>query len=220
MTTYNQLLDQTEPQKLFLVNTIREITQSLADYLPGGKLFEAKNIEGSNIRKLLQGLAYEIMRVEQNHKIIADNMIPIFADEFIEDWERFLGIPDECFKVDETTTLIDRRKFIIAKLALMEVNTAKDWIDLAEFFGYTIRIEHETDFATIPLPVPFLIASGLKATKFTMIIVVDFSGTLPDTIPLPVPFTIGTSPLDFIRCLLNKVKPANTRLVFKINEVT
>jgi uncharacterized protein YmfQ (DUF2313 family) len=220
MTTYDELLSQTKKQTLFVNNTIREVTQSMADYLPGGKLFEAKNIEGSNLRKLLQGLSYEIIRAEKNHKIIADNMIPIFADELIEEWELFLGIPDECFKVDENTTLIDRRKFIIAKLALMEVTKAEDWINLAEFFGYDIKIEHETDFSTIPLPVPFLIASDLKASKFTMIIVINFSGILPDTIPLSVPFTIGSSPLDFIKCLLNKVKPANTRLVFKINEVT
>ena len=122
MTTYNELLSQINPQTLFVVNTIRQVTQSMADYLPGGKLFEAKNIENSVFRKLLQGFSYEIIRAEDNQNVIANNMIPIFADELIEDWELFLGIPDECFKINEDTTLIERRKFIIAKLALMEVN--------------------------------------------------------------------------------------------------
>jgi hypothetical protein len=219
MTTYDELLNQTKKQTLFITNTIREVTQSMADYLPDGKLFEAKNIEGSIIRNLLVGLSYEIIRAEEKHKIIADNMIPIFADELIEEWELFLGIPDECFNVDENTTLIDRRKFIIAKLALMEVTKAEEWIDLAKFFGYDIEIERATDFDTFPLPLPFIVGAGLKASKFTMIIVVKLPPPLPVTFPLPLPFTLGTNPIGFLRCLFNKVKAANVNLVFKIEEI-
>lgn len=219
MTTYNELASQISPQSLFVVNNIRVITQSLADYLPGGKFFDGKNIEDSIIRKLLIGLSQSILRIEQNHKVIADNMIPIFADELIEEWEQFLGIPDECFDVNEDTSLIDRKKFIIAKLAIMEVLTAEDWIGLAKFFGYDIEIERATDFDTFPLPLPFILGAGLKASKFTMIIVVKLPPPLPVTFPLPLPFTLGASPVGFLRCLFNKVKAANVQLVFKIEEI-
>ncbi len=55
-----------------VLHTQEELTKSLADYMPGGKLFIAKNTENSNFHDLLKGLAGELGATEGFLKVIQD----------------------------------------------------------------------------------------------------------------------------------------------------
>ena len=208
------LFELLQQQNLFTVNSIDEIRQSLANYLPNDKYFLAKNINTTNLYKLLVSYSYEFQHSEAAFKLLADNMNPWFTYEMLEDWERFLGIPDECFKITNETTIDMRHRYIIAKLSLMEVQTAEDWENLAKFFGYNIEIVYLPSLGEFPYTFPFFFYSDANAAAYTMYIKVLDPDTDVDTFPLPFPFTFGSREIGFLRCLFEQIKPAHIELLF------
>ena len=49
---------------------IEEHTKALADYMPGGKLWAAKNIANSNLRNFIKGVSGESVRAETFLKVL------------------------------------------------------------------------------------------------------------------------------------------------------
>lgn len=196
-----------DEQKIFVENSLEDNTQSLADYLPSGEFFRAKNIKTSNFRSLLEALAYEFGRAEAKLKELVDEYYIPETYNLIEEWERALGIPDTCFKVANTSIEM-RRKQCVAKLALMNLTTTQDFIDLAAFFGYVITITNgEASESYFPYTFPLTFNTSSKTAKFTMI--VTFHGLSPtDGFPYTFPFVFEEDPSNMIICLFNKLKPA------------
>jgi len=201
------------PQTTFIANSSETNTQTLADYLPGGFLFQAKNIEGSNLRNLLSAFSQELTRVEQKLQEIADEHYVADTFNLLAEWERFVGIPDECFKV-ENQTVEFRRKQVIAKLALMNVTTNSDFVVLAAFFDVNIEILSEEFITTaFPYTFPLQLACTLKSCKFTM--VVNFLDIEKPSNIFPLTFPVvfeGDNLVDFILCIFEKIKPANVAI--------
>jgi uncharacterized protein YmfQ (DUF2313 family) len=83
----------------FNAGTIVDQVQAIANNLPNDKLFFAKNIEGSNLRKLLYGLAYEVWRMENRVTDIAEQYDITKTIDLLTRWESALGIPDSCFDI-------------------------------------------------------------------------------------------------------------------------
>ena len=108
-----------------ITHTQEEHTTALAQYMPDGALFEAKNINDSNFRKLLKGFAGELFTAEGYLKSFRDEFIPDQTNLFLSDWERTVGIPDECFS--GTGYIADRRRDVLVKLASLGVQTADDF---------------------------------------------------------------------------------------------
>lgn len=81
---------------------IQKITQTqqadiLAQYIRDDRLHQAKNKEGSNLRKVLIGIAEEFVRFRDKANLIYDDYDPSKTDQLITDWETQVGIPDDCF---------------------------------------------------------------------------------------------------------------------------
>lgn len=207
-----------EKETVFIADTYNEVWQSLANYMPGGRLFEAKNITDSNMRKLLGSLAFTILQLELDMQKLADEMDIQRTNFLIEEWEKVVGIPDTCFRPTPSTPIDMRRKWVIVKLTLMNTTTADDWIYLAAYLGVTIEIRYGVEYSEFPLAVPFVLASGLLASRYTMVIIVENVIAYGDMFPLPVPFTIGTNSTQLLQCIFSKIKPADVRLVF-INKI-
>ena len=65
-------------------HTKEEHTQALANLLPNGKIFTSKNIEGTKIRKLLQGLSEEFKRSESLLVDIIEEYDSLLTDNYDE----------------------------------------------------------------------------------------------------------------------------------------
>lgn len=190
----------------FPAGSFEDQVQGIANLLPNDRPFYAKNISGTNLRKLLQGLAYEIWRVERQIETISLEHDINFTVSLISEWESALGIPDDCFS--NTGTIEERRKNVITKLRARGVATKEDFIALAFYLGYSIEIIDSADVAYPPYDVPFFPVS-LPQGRFVWYI--KGYNIAPFVPPYDVPF-IPNNIESIISCFFQKLKPANTIL--------
>lgn len=182
---------------------IDEHANALADFLPGGPLFESKRLGNSNFRKLLRGFAGELFTAEGYIKTFDDEYSPLTTVLFIEEWERALGIPDQCFLADGD--IDERRTHILTKLASLGIQTVNDFVNLGNIFGKTITVEALDEMTSPPIPVTF------PDARFT--IVITGAGIVSGLPPYDVPFTPQSSE-SLLECLFNKLKPSNCKVLF------
>jgi hypothetical protein len=204
-------------QNQFVPFSDDENTQSLADNLPDGILYRAKNIPNTNFRKFLSALSLEIGRIESFLEFLADDYYiwTSTISGLLPSWERTVGIPDSCFKVEDTTPVEIRIRNVIAKLALMNVVTRDDFVLLAEFFGFRIEISGGvgTNGNVFPLTFPVVLFDSFKEARFTMI-VKFLDKVSPNIFPFTFPITFGDDETSFLRCVFRKLKPAYCGIIF------
>lgn len=187
---------------LFERRDLTQYTESLARYLPHGKLFAVKSAQNSNFRKLLRGLAHELFEANGLLRQYNQEIIPDQTERFIEEWESALGLPDEC--VDISGSLEDRRNNILAKLASLGVQTIADFENMAAVFGFDVTVVAGAD-------------SGLSFgsdQEMRHTIVVNASPAETFTYTFPIPF--GDARLVFLECMFNRLKPANAQVLFEL----
>lgn len=185
---------------------------SIADYLPGGRLFESARITDSNFRNLLLGLAGELFTAEGYLRTVSNEYNINTTTLLIEEWEGALGIPDTCFAADGT--LEDRRRDVLIKLASLGVQTEEDFEELGVIFGVSVTITPGFDLgSTFPMTFPFIFFDSIKDSRFT--IVVDFTVEAASRFPLTFPFTFGSNEISILECLFNKLKPSNCDIIFR-----
>jgi len=191
-----------------------EITNSLAQSFPVGRLFKAVNIDGSNIRKLLTGLALEIARIEEkiSKEVYEAYFINEGQDGLLEEWESYLGIPDDCFSIINKTR-DERIEQVLVKMSMSTVVTEQDFIDLAAIFGYTVQVLSGIELGAFPLILPFVLGTP-KSLRFTMMIRLPSSLAPTSVFPLTLPFTLSSGGSSVIECLFNKLKPANVVIAY------
>ena len=192
-------------------HTLNDHATALADYLPDGPLFEAKNISGSNLRDLLNGISGELKTAEGHLKTLSDEYNPMTTTAFLDEWERAVGIPDDCFSIASTDD--ERRLNILTKIAALGVQTEQDFIDLASIFGKTVTVTYGESELFPPYNLPFTPGS-LPEARFVIIITGDNIVTIGP--PYNVPFNLFDSETT-MQCLMNMVKPANVKLIFRNN---
>lgn len=184
-------------------NSLEDHTNALADFMPSGPLFEAKRIEGSDLRKMLLGFSSELVTAEEYTKTFDDEYSPLTTVLFIEEWERALGIPDSCFKADGDTD--ERRSHILTKLASLGLQTAEDFVALGALFGIVVTVEPLDSMGVPPIAVTY------PDARFTF--VVTGAGLVSNLPPYDVPFTPNSSE-STLECLFSNLKPGNTKLIF------
>ena len=198
----------------FTPNTVEENTQALADLLPQGIAWEAKNIEESNMYKLLRALSKEFTRVQSKINEFVTEHNPETTTNLIEEWERAVGIPDDCFS--NTVSLDLRRKQVVAKFAKMNVQTAQDFIDLAAYFGYRVTIKNAEDGSIFPMVFPFILGEQDWLINTMLVKFIDLD-TPNNTFPITFPFTFGGDE-NIITCVFNKLKPATVVIIFQYRD--
>lgn len=197
-----------------VVKTKEEQAQTLANYLPGGRAFNAKNISDTTMRKLLRGLADELSRTDTIIALFRTALIPDTTEHFIEEWESAVGIPDECFNEPDPSVLTDveRRLRITIKLSCLNLQTQGDFVKLAEKFGVTIEAEAGSVHGAFPFKFPMKFYATAKEAMHT--IVIRFT-SLPNvfTYTFPIEFSDPTTLL--LQCLFNKAKPAHVNIAYE-----
>ena len=154
--------------------TQEEQATILASYLPDNAMWAKKNISGSNIRKVLLGLAQEFRRNRDILNEIRDEYFPSTTTKFIENWEKQVGIPDSC--IDVAADIEDRRNNVMLKLSGINATTKKEFEDLIAALGIVAVVETGTDTSTLPLSLPFILVSEAEA-PFTIVVTLDASLT-------------------------------------------
>lgn len=207
--------------------TVDGHVQALAANLPAGRVWAPKLKQGSNLHGLLKGLAMTFEKMDTLIQCFIDQSYPPETVDFLEEWEAALGIPDTCFPL--AATIPERQLIVEIKMITMRgMKTEADFVALAALFGLPITVnsgwEHVAGGEGGPglyLPVVTL-AEFAQATavaaRNTMVVV----ETYPDEIVFPWTFeTTGLTGLLFatdgqttLRCLINKLKPANVDVLF------
>lgn len=186
-------------------------TNSLAAYMPDGQMFAAKSIHSSNFRALLRGFAGELFTAQGYLVSLDQELIPDNTVLFLSEWEKALGIPDDCFK--GTGDNNERRRDILVKLASLGVQTNEDFVQLAAVFGVDVTISPLSEEILPPYDVPFN-PSALPDARF--ILVVEGDNLVTGFPPYNVPFNLESGE-SILECLFKKLDPANCRVIFRNN---
>ena len=190
-------------------HTHEEHTNAVAAYLPGDRTFEAKNIENSNLRKLIRGLSVELVRAEDAMVTFEEQYFPDGTEQYVPEWERVVAIPDGCFS--GTGTIEERRAAVLTKLTSLGIQTAQDFIDLAAVFGKAVNVVPLRDLAYPPYDVPFY-PTDFPEVRYVFI--VEGENLVSNVPPYDVPFDLIVGE-DTLACLFKKLKPANTEIVLR-----
>lgn len=196
--------------KLFDRHTLEQHAQAIANFLPSGRLFVAKNVQDSVYRMILRGLAHTNQDAESLIATFADELDISTTTAFLEAWEKTLGIPDECF--DTNVDLETRRQQVLIKLAALGVQTEQDFIDLAAMYGVEIAINSGIEHFAFTLTFPIVFFPNAKSARFTML--VFYETPVASTFTLTFPFVFGGAAVPIIECLFRKLVPANVDVQF------
>lgn len=127
---------------LLPVRTDADYLSMLQALLPRGLAWTRAT--GSRLGALLLASAGEPARVDEAAHRLVDEIHPTTAIEGLEDWERVLGLPDECLPAG--TSLQERRSAVLAKLRDEGRQDLAWWYDLAASMGYEVTIEEHWPF--------------------------------------------------------------------------
>jgi len=190
-------------KNLFNFKNVQDFAESLAGYFPGGRMFRSKDEPLSNMRFLINGLAEEAFRAHQLLRTYNDQYYPDGTTDFLEEWEDALNIPDDCFSV-EGSSVEERRRNVVVKLAGMSLQTAFDFVAVAKLFGQTVIVLGGIDAAVSPAITPD------KTARFTIVVQFTPSSGFPFTFPL----TFGNDVIALLECIFDKARPANCQVRF------
>lgn len=196
----------------YLVNRTQEQqTNVLASYLPNNKIFEVKNDVDSNLRKVLLGLAQEFTNYRDSVNELVQEYFPDQTTLFIEDWEKVVGLPDDCLPI--ATTIEERRTNVLLKLAGINATTAKQFTDIAAILGFDIEITNAADFATFPMVFPIVMLEEADI-PFTIFVTIK-NQTQAQGFPFTFPLTFAEPIEELLECLFEKLIPAHCQLFFR-----
>ncbi len=112
----------------------------LKKLFPQGWAWQRKSDSDSTMSKLLDSLALEYCRVDDRGLDLINEVDPNTTFELLEDWERLLGLPDECTPIDEFLTLQERRQRVLQVLTTRGGQNAEFYKTLASNFGFDIGV--------------------------------------------------------------------------------
>lgn len=185
--------------------TKEDHTQSLADYLPGGYTFEAKNVVDSNLRALLRGMASELKITQDYITTFETEYFPDTTTLFLSEWEAALQIPDDCLIVEETAD--KRLRNIIIKLSNMNLQSTQDFVDLAALFGVVVTVTPGSELTGV------IAFDSITTARNT--IVIDFPLPPGDNFTYDYPIIFGDLTQSIIKCLFQRQRPAHAVLLFR-----
>lgn len=186
--------------------------EMLARHLPDGKFWQNKFNPDSNIGKLVAGLAVEFFRLQ----VLTNEVYIEFdinqTDELLIDWEKSVGIPNECF--DTNLSIENRREQVLQVFTNFGgVQTDEDYIRVAKAFGFDIAVFSGSDVGMFPLSFPILFFDSAKSAAHTIFIQVvgQVSGDSFFPLPFPLPFSSGGT--TFLKCIFDALSPANVQVI-------
>lgn len=200
--------------------TVDEHVTALAANLPSGRVWAPKFMRGSNLNRLLRGLAPTFQRADGYLQRYEEQSVPTETEDYLAEWEFALGIPDPCVPIE--TDPAKRRRNIEIKLAVLAgVQTKPDFEYIATLFGLSVEVNPGIEHVSVAdggygLKLPVLDVP----TDFATVAVARRSIVVVETLPgatlfpysFPIPFS--TSEQLQMRCLFETLKPAYCQIVY------
>ncbi|ABE45631.1 YmfQ family protein [Polaromonas sp. JS666] len=112
--------------------TVSQYVAHLQALLPQGPAWSRE--PDSVTTKLLQGLAEELARLDARFDDLVEETDVRSTTELLTDWERVLGLPDDCL-ADQALSLIERRRLAQQRLVEQGGQSASYFLGLAELLG-------------------------------------------------------------------------------------
>jgi hypothetical protein len=181
-----------------------QTAQQLADCIPQGRVWNAKNILAKNVRKLIICLASAFNIVQQLIETMSIEFNIYTTNALLPEWETSVGLPNDC-TLQLQDTIDGRREEVIERLKKTPIVTLADlqaYVD-KYFTDDGIRLFASYDdyppFGITGFDDQFYLIIGVPATnEFEYDFEMEFTGGFFD---------------DKLFCMLNKIIPANVVLV-------
>lgn len=173
---------------------------------PGSAL--PRDIE-STWARLLLALAGELARIDGRTEDLVKESDPRTTFEMLSDWERVLGLPDDC--VTDPLSVSQRRDAVVAKLTTLGSMSKNFYIAIAATMGFTITIDEFEPFtcdSTVDTPLygmDWQFCWRVNAPEQTV-----RYWTVDDDVSMP----LAAWGNQLLECVLNRIKPAHTVIDF------
>lgn len=167
---------------------------SMIKLSPTGKCWPTE--EGTTWYTLLDALAQELARVDANGVLLLNESFPDTTSILLENWERILGLPDECS--DTSATESERRNVLLGKIRARGGQSANYFGEVIEAMGLDNAVQDCTPFYCDEGEAGEHIFDTTWTHKF--VITIQNGSDVPDE----------TS----FECRLNQLKPAHTVAFF------
>jgi hypothetical protein len=191
--------------------TNKKTSQDLAQHVPNGKLWVAKNIEGSVLQRMVESLSTAFNGFLQQVEALSIEFDINKSIELLDDWETSVGIPDDC--QGRLMGLEDRRKQVIRKFTkqpIVDLNEIKKYIE--EITGQEITLKTGQEVEGFPISFPVVLSSTNSLFKIYLSYV---NTELNESFPLSFPVKLGSVEEGLIVCTAGKILPANVVLVIR-----
>lgn len=193
----------------FTAPTQEQATRQLASVLPDGKVWEAKNVPGTNAYGLASACAAEFREIQKQIETLAREFDVRLTDQLLPDWEKSCGLPEEC--IGQLASLEDRRNAVILRLRKIPFVTAAEFEQLAfDLTGLNVSVIPGAELELFPLEFPARFAVGNSYFKL-YVIFNDTIGGFPYSFPLP--FLRG--PDQIVRCVFEQIVSATVLILFE-----
>ena len=186
-------------------------SEHLAALLPRGRAWT--RAANSTLLALLRTFAAGMAALDLKALQTRIEILPSHTTDLIVEWERAVGLPDECSSV--AADLPTRRAAVIERLVARPNLSRQTFIDLARSFGLTIRVE-EFDQARAQAIPGIDTSGGRHRFVWWITITADDSAyfsTLSDVSQPLLEFTVDN---EFI-CRLRRLNPAHTHLEIAVS---
>lgn len=204
----------------FIPDRSKEQQQRItANYMPNGKILEAKNIPEKKTYKLLDGLSGTYARLEAAMNDFLKGMDITNSSDFVEEWEDCLLIPDEYY--NSLGSREERRRYAVFKLATEGVvtNDALVWLLGVYGIGATVYPGRYFWDNYNPLVGGF---SSIKEARFTIVFGISYATSEADIFgtlfPVPFPWVFGNNRLSIAMRLMREVIQANINMRYFIED--
>ena len=176
----------------------------LAKYLPDGKCWEAKWIEGSNLRNLLIAVGKEFENIEQQNEWLRRELNIYTTYDLLEYWEEQYGIPDDKgIFVVQGKTIEQRRLNLKIKEAMEGADKYQDWEYIASLFGFNVRVRPCTQTEVQPVTDP----------RYNIVCrFVDFRPAQTFTLYFPIYFS--NIDVSLLKEVFQVIKPADCDIIY------
>lgn len=204
---------------------VKKYANLLKSLLPTGWAWRRIKEKGSDGDKLILALAPELCRVEDEGNRLFKEVMCDSTFDLLEDWERLLGIPDECTPDDYAPSLFERRTRVCQKLATKGGQSLAFYQLIAQQLGYDVDVIDVQDFKA------FRAGEARAGDRLTNDSTASPSWGYTWAIVLPAttvrPFRAGQGSAgdrlrifsnEELECIINKFKPAHTIVQFIFTE--
>lgn len=198
-----------------MAKSLEDYKNALANLLPSGRAWNGKN--HGVLSLLLKGIAEEFLRFGKRSEDFKKELNPNFCNEILSDWEKMLGLPDECTPQSYELSAQERRSSVLEKLSNRGGQSVQYIKNVCLSLGYPAEVVEYKPFRVGKSKMGEKIYSSSWSHWFK--IIAPYSSKQV--------FRAGQSRMgdklrtfrnDLLECTIKKVKPAHTRVFFEYTE--